>query len=359
MKKIILIFLLPLAMLMADFTLMGNQLTPMGNQLTPTDESITAEPTPTPVTEPEPTPTPVDRSRGRDYYTWSSTTSPVTEPTPTPAAEPEPTPTPVTEPTPTPVTEPTPTPAAEPEPTPTPVTEPAPTPVDSSAIAELIYDDMHGGEHEDGLHPHGVPAGYDFAQGPVLQSDRLPLPSHAVNIVGWGQIYEELQGNPATNTRVEFRNHRTYVLSKSTNTWRLLHMTPQPNFGTGYMEDFSNDNMHVDMSRTEDNGNTSVKPGDGYCYHFYSGWEPITPSDVAGVVTLYEAKLIVENPQLPDDRDSARFVASGGIDVYTSTGYIHDIGIGKFKWVTKEWRTFTTSTDLSLEQLQNNPPPLN
>lgn len=53
MKKVILLSIVPLAMLMADFTLMGEQ-------LTPTNEPVAEPaPTPTPVPEPTPTPTPI------------------------------------------------------------------------------------------------------------------------------------------------------------------------------------------------------------------------------------------------------------------------------------------------------------
>lgn len=223
-------------------------------------------------------------------------------------------------------------------------------------MAQIIFDDMQGDHHEDYVHPHGVPLGYEFAQGPVRRPDKIPLQGNIDNITGWGQIYEEAAGSPATNTRVKIRKHRTYILSQSTGQWWTLVYDEQPSDGTGYWEDFSND-THVVNYRTEADGYTSVKPGDGYCYHFYQG-ASLDPSDVAGVVTIFEAKLILEDSNLPDDRDIANFIASGGIDQYAiGHEYAGDIGIGKFKRVTNEWRTFTTSCPpFELADIESNPP---
>jgi len=36
----------------------------------------------------------------------------------------------------------------------------------------------------------------------------------------------------------------------------------------------------------------------------------------------------------------------------------NDIGMGHFKYITTEWKTFGFVTDMSLEDLQQNTPPL-
>ena len=304
MKKIILIFLLPLTMLMAEFTLTGNQL------LTLIDESIAAEPTPTPVTEPTPTP--------------------VTEPTTSP------------------------------------VTEPTPTPVDASAIAQLIYDDMHL-SHEG--YPHGVPSSYDFAQGPIVRNTVSTVGDFQA-MVGWGQVYEAIEGNPSVNTRVELKNFRTYYLSKSDNQWHELAVVENITEGAGYVEDFSDDNQHAapsDIMRFEPNGHVSTRPGSGYNFHFYTPRTPMNPDDIAQMVSSCDARLIVGDPSGTDDRNIAKFVMNIGNDAWRTmdaqfkSDYSnnHDMGMGRFKYITNEWRTFNFSTNISLSELQQNPPPLN
>ena len=304
MKKIVLLSIVPLTMLMAEFTLMGEQLTP--------NTGLVTEPTPSPVTEP--------------------TTSPVTEPAPAP----------------------------------TPVTEPTPTPVDSSAIAQLIYDDMHL-PHEG--YPHGVPSSYDWAQGPLIKDVTGSTVVNPQATTGWGQVYEALEGNPSVNTRVELKNYRIYYLSKTDNNWHEIAVIENITEGDGYAEDYQDDSIRPnwDIARFEPNGHISCKPGSGFNFHFYSPRTPINPSDVAQIATSFDAKLIMADANGIDDRNIAKFVASCGADAWINMtaswasdfSNNNDIGMGRFKYVTNEWRKFTFITDISLSELQQNPPPLN
>jgi len=279
MKKMILIFILPLAMLMADFTLMGNQ-------LTLTDEYVAAEPAPTPVSP-------------------------------------------------------------------------------SGNTVELIYNDMHL-PHEG--FPHGVPSSYDWAQGTLIR-DTAEAVGDFQAMTGWGQVYEAIEGNPSVNTRVELKNFKVYYLSKTDNKWHELANLEIINEGAGYLEDFSDDNNHAapaDIKRFESNGHVSTRPGSGYNYHFYTHRIPINPSDIAQMVSRCEAKLILSDPAGIDDRGIAKFVLNIGNDAWRTmdaefkSDYSnnHDMGMGRFKYITNEWQTFNFSTNISLSELQQNPPPL-
>ena len=241
---------------------------------------------------------------------------------------------------------------------------PEPTPVDPSATAQLIYDDMYL-DHEG--YPHGVPSHYDFAQGPMIK-DAAESVGDFQAMAGWGQVYEEINGNPSVNTRVELKNYKAYYLSKSDNKWHELAVVENITEGAAYPEDYGNDDLHPggDTIRFEPNGHVSCNPGSGFNFHFYTSRLPINPSDVAQMATSFNAKLIMADPNVIDDRSTAKFVAASGADVWrTMTATFspdfsnnHDIGMGRFKYVTNEWRTFTFITDMPLAQLQENPPPL-
>ncbi len=293
MKKIILMFTVSFAMILADFTLIGEQLTPT-NDL---------------VTESEATPVPES----------------ISKPTP----------------------------------------EPEPTPADPSATAQLIYDDMHL-DHEG--YPHGVPSYYDFAQGPIIRNAEDTVGDFQA-MAGWGQVYEAIEGNPSLNTRVELKNYKAYYLSKSDNKWHELSNIEVINEGAGYPEDFSDDTLHdapADIMRFEPNGHVSTRPGSGYNFHFYTPRTAINPSDIAQMVSSCEAKLILGNPNGVDDRHLAKFVLNIGNDAWRTmdaefkSDYSnnHDMGMGRFKYITNEWQTFNFSTNISLRELQENPPPL-
>lgn len=231
-------------------------------------------------------------------------------------------------------------------------------PVDSGMV---IASDMSG--KNEGL-PQGVPLSYAWAAGPVTVMGNNPEGWKAMT--AWGVVYVASQGNPAVNTRVNIRNVQAYVLRKSTGKWLLLQSTSTPD-GGAYPDDFSvNAGLPGDRS-TEPDGTISVTAGNGYNYHFYpSGRGTIDPDDIGGIVTLFQARLIVGNPALPDDRNIAAYLAGSGGDYYPaltgqwpgSLSYNPGIAIGKEKYVRTFWRVFSMTT-MTAAQLQRNPPPVN
>jgi hypothetical protein len=210
--------------------------------------------------------------------------------------------------------------------------------------------------------PHGVPPSYDWATKPRLGLGNNPGSFKA--ITAWGQLYEDAKGNPASNTRVQIRYVRTYVMSKS-GQWRILQQSKKVE-GAAYVEDFAGDvNKPADI-RNEPGGSISVTAGDGYNFHFWPpGRVTIDPQDIGGVFVMVQARLIVADPKLPDDRNKARYLLSMGADYWkdsTATwqpdGSANgDVGIGRFKYVRKNWQGFGMTT-LSWQQLDMNPPPI-
>lgn len=234
---------------------------------------------------------------------------------------------------------------------------PTPPPVSGTSVADQIAADMQG--KNEGL-PHGVPSSYDWATGPVVDMGNNSNGQNA--ITSWGVVYVAAQGNPATNTRVNIKNVQLYFLQKSTAKWLLLQNTSTPD-GADYPEDFQGDSIPGD-SRTESDGTISVTAGNGYCFHFYpSDRGSINSNDIGGIVAIYDARLIVGNPALPDDRSTAQYLAGAGADYYpavTGPGIENNpsVGNGKLKYVQINWRSFAMTT-LTQAQLEANPPPVN
>ena len=246
--------------------------------------------------------------------------------------------------------------------TPPPTTPPTTTPPTSGlSVATQVAQDMQGNNEGN---PHGVPLSYDWAVGPSVVMGNNPNGWQA--ITSWGSVYEAAEGNPATNTRVNIRNMRTYLLQKSTGKWLLLQNTSQPD-GAAYLEDFSGDTNQPGDVRNEADGTISVTAGGGYNFHFYPvDRASINPNDVGGVVVVVEARLIVANLTRPDDRSIARYLVGSGADYYPAlTGswpggadYNPGVALGKMKYVKSDWRSFAMTT-LTESQLANNPPPIN
>lgn len=211
--------------------------------------------------------------------------------------------------------------------------------------------------------PHGVPKNYNWAFGPRVGMGNNSQGFKAM--IAWGQLYEAVTGNSAPNTRVQIRDIKAYVLSKRDSKWYLLQSSKRVE-GKAYRENFVGDvNIPADVYYEQD-GSISVKAGKGYNFHFWCarGKAPIDPTNVSGIFTTVQARLVVDNPQKPDDRDQARYLLSMGGDYWLNltakwdNGKTNaDIGIGKFKYVKREWQAFNMTT-LALEEIRRNPPPI-
>jgi hypothetical protein len=228
-------------------------------------------------------------------------------------------------------------------------------------LAKLLKRDMTG-KHEGRM--HGVPSSYNWAKHPRVGVGNQPERHGFHAISAWGQIYEDLHGSPARNVRVSCRDISIWILSKRTGKWRRCNSSKRIN-GANYVEDF-NGNASIPASlRDEPHGAVSATLGGGYNFHLYStrARATINPSDVAGVVSVYSARVIMDDPSGVDERHLARYLASAGADYWVdqyvgaSPGTVSDVGIGKARYLTPDWMTLTMST-LSLRKLQEHPPPL-
>jgi hypothetical protein len=215
--------------------------------------------------------------------------------------------------------------------------------------------------------PNGVPDSYDWVQGPRIGMGNDPNSKNFKAMIAWGQVYEDAKGNPATNTRVQIRDIKAYMLSKRDGKWHQLQNSRQIE-GAAYREDFVENHSKPADVRKHSDGSISIKAGDGYNFHFWpaTGRVSIDPKDIAGMFTTAQARLIVDNPQKPDDRAQARYLMNIGGDYWSDLAVQwnnqwtanSDIAMGKFKYVKNRWQAFNMTT-LSEAELLRNPPPIN
>ena len=230
---------------------------------------------------------------------------------------------------------------------------------DTENSVATIVSDMEE-PHE--ARPSGVPESYGWAIEPRVAIGNDPGDWQAM--ITWGQFYEPTGGNPATNIRVQIRDIKAYYLSKTDNQWYLWQESKVVE-GAAYTEDFVDDESIPADIRTEDEGVSVAPAGAGYNFHFWTPYRtPIDPDDIAGVFTTVQARLIVDDPNEPDDRSEARIILDIGGDYWATMDAQWDqwktngdIGIGRFKFVTNCWQSFNMHT-LSPEALRENPPPL-
>ena len=232
---------------------------------------------------------------------------------------------------------------------------------DGGDVAALLAHDMVG-KHAGRM--HGVPLNYNWAKRPRVGAGNHPARHGFHAVSAWGQIYEDAEGSPARNVRVSCRDISLWLLSRRTGRWRRANASKSVN-GANYVEDFEGNASRPADLRQEPHGATSATLGGGYNFHFYALRERtvIDPADIAGVVSLYSARVIMDDPAGPDERHLARYLASAGADYWldktvgVQPGTSADVGIGKARYLGPDWLTLTMST-LPLRQLERSSPPV-
>lgn len=237
----------------------------------------------------------------------------------------------------------------------------------AEATWQIAKYDMTSLADTDGIASEGLPRGaknpttgeyYHWAKNPAgaasAQMYGITPPDGWNAMTPWLQVYPEAD-KPflAKNTRVECRNLSVSVLSKSTGAWYMEGLEEAP-FGTNFVENFTTNAGGISANnRREISGGTSSVLALGYALHAYGRRRVTFPvNDIAAIYSSFEVRLIVDNPNLPDDRDQANYVASGGVDYWRSTtapptdGLVNNgpAMMGRFKRVTKDWRMVSSCT---------------
>ncbi|NJD06433.1 MAG: hypothetical protein FIA97_08025, partial [Methylococcaceae bacterium] len=208
--------------------------------------------------------------------------------------------------------------------------------------------------------PHGVPS----ANASEIVAGNNP-PDGWRAMTAAGQLYRDASDSADKNTRIEFRNMEAYVLSKSTMTWSITQGSVSIRGKT--WNEAGEGRSALPKFRNSGDGAVSVKLAHGRTLRFFpkTSRGSIESTDIAGVFTTVQARLIVDKSEKSDDRSSAKYVISMGGDYWKSVTArrVGDgvnsakIGSGRYKYVTEEWQDFNFTT-LTPDQLAANPPPM-
>lgn len=184
-------------------------------------------------------------------------------------------------------------------------------------------------------------------------------------------------GHAATNTRVHFRNMKAFYKSKRTGEWISWGSSPGvTGYATPKIGLFGG--TVTEDKRVNSDGSVEVKPPTDPDLAWHGWWDlgrvPIEAGDIDAVFVTVQARLVVDNPSLPDDRQAARLLFHVGADYYidTNTSWTvpqPGVGVSRAKQVTNEWQTFslTTFSDVGIQEpgggiteatFRANPPPL-
>lgn len=214
------------------------------------------------------------------------------------------------------------------------------------------------------LRNEGIPRGagqYDWAEKPRRGWGNNPDTTWNA-MTTWGQVYAAEGTAPPENVRFQIKNMQTWYLD-TLGEWHRWQLSSNVG-GANYAEDFQNDESIEADIRQEDEG-ASATVVDGYNFHFWpdEGRVTMDPKNIEAVWTAIDARLIMDDPDGPNNLDQRSLMMSVGADYWksldaqwdqwTTNG---DIAIGRFRYMTENWQTFNMHT-MSEEVLTTNPPP--
>jgi hypothetical protein len=201
---------------------------------------------------------------------------------------------------------------------------------------------------------------------PDWWSGNRPLWTKAV--VPWFTAFEA-QGNRSKNSRVQVRNLRLFLLSVSKREWVEVEQKFRPEVKLWTYPFREVGNACGEQVRLEKDGTVSIVPNYPRFLHGWGRGHEINAGDVGATFTAMEFRLIVNDRNMKDDRDFARYVVDVGADYYPdmalrwSLDYAPGMGNGRMLLARKHWRTATllianASYGVTFDDLRRNPPPL-
>lgn len=166
------------------------------------------------------------------------------------------------------------------------------------------------------------------------------------SVIPWFTVFEA-QGNAASNSRVQVKDLRFFILSNKTREWSQVALDARPAVMLWRYPFNAVGQACGDASRDEGATHVSVLPSYPLFLHGWGTAEEIDPEDVGATLTAMDFRLVVDNLRKRDDRDQARFVVDVGADYYPdaslrwSLDFAPGIGNGRMLLAHSDWRTAT------------------
>lgn len=234
-----------------------------------------------------------------------------------------------------------------------------------AALQRVLVDDS-GASHESYL--DGVPEFASWGLGPVTGLANCAGPDNTwTALLPWAQLYPEAGWVPTRNTICAVRNITIAVLSAATGAWSTLGVAASAKdlYALYQQYNFSGGASGPESTYITTDGNLAGIPGFGFSLRFYPNSAQITaPHDVAAIAAWFQARVEIAPDAKTDDRASSRFLAGCAGDWMatpsTTVGDTKNTGtwaIGRHRFITSDWTTFTCHT-MNWHQIRRSPPPI-
>lgn len=163
-------------------------------------------------------------------------------------------------------------------------------------------------------------------------------------ILPWAQIMAG-PGNLRSSAKIQISHILLYLVMDDESSWQPISGSPCVEGGYYSLEYRNGHSTTLNVSRK--NGRCQIVAQAGFASHFWPdrGRVELPAGRIRGISVLVRARLVGDNS------NKSRYLLSAGADYwlnrnatwdrFTTNG---DIGIGRFKWITREWRWFTMNT---------------
>ncbi|MFK7965133.1 MAG: hypothetical protein AB8C46_14320 [Burkholderiaceae bacterium] len=199
--------------------------------------------------------------------------------------------------------------------------------------------------------------------------------------VQWFVVFEGA-GNSANNLRVQVRYPQSWFLSQREDRWMPLVRTRKTGWFLATKDDVTWIDQSMDIQQAPDGSLAfAVTKATPYVYHGIAGEGPVdighAVDDMAAVFTTVQARLVLDDPDGPDEREQAVWLLQSGADYYpradthAKEAIPPGVGLSRSKRLTAQWQTFNFATlanarqdypgpsrSLSIEAFLAKPPPL-
>ncbi len=241
---------------------------------------------------------------------------------------------------------------------------------------DLIWQDM---TVNNTVFPATMPSSYGQFNHPFMVD--VTVDKGGTSLSPWFEVESQGTGsscsgdtNPASNTYVEMGRSMAYA--RINGNWVMVGNTAPDKHGGSRQypivsewerEGCRGDDWSYilqydwDVIRNTPEGHRAFYPKYGYWFHGWSNrYTPSTPGDVDVYFYTIYMRLRLIDPNGEDDRSTARFVTHAGADWWDldDEGYIGDIGISRYRSLTSDWQPVNFISEITKEELEANPPPL-
>lgn len=219
-------------------------------------------------------------------------------------------------------------------------------------LSDLLADFDRETVHEE--NPYGVPSNWSWAR--HSSDDQW---THLTPLYGetrtnfWIEVFPYDQPLYPENVKVAVKKHVYLALFEGDDTWQIIQKWEELD-GAWYNYPYTQKLGAITDIEKEPDGSYSfglIEGGNAHLWPTRNSPRIDFPGKLRAVIYVCQARLILDDPDGPDNRDKAKYIIGGGVDWKMpdgggppGLGYCDAIHHGKYIRLTNNWRLLIVSS---------------